>query len=252
MIVGASPPSAGVGVAVACHYLLARRSQLHADTRSAHHPRPFLSCNTARAETSTFIKSASSIWTRTTPTGALRSAPTASPIRITNPAGSASRTARKCACIKPAASALVLLAAQRRRRSGALSSRGSGAVRRPGPCRLERPSAQSNCKSAENRFTMRCKIAFAFVVIGLFTAGSLAAADKYTGPVPPKPDIPYLLHASTLVETEVAQRPAGARRATSTPSPALHLPRALPSRNRSSSSTRARSSLRPSSCTAWT
>ncbi|HEX5227428.1 MAG TPA: hypothetical protein VFW44_06940 [Bryobacteraceae bacterium] len=47
---------------------------------------------------------------------------------------------------------------------------------------------------------MRCKIALAFAIVG-----SLAAADKYSGPVPPKPDIPYLLHASSLVETEVAQ-----------------------------------------------
>lgn len=31
------------------------------------------------------------------------------------------------------------------------------------------------------------------------------AADKYDGPVPPKPDIPYLVHADNLVETEVAQ-----------------------------------------------
>jgi hypothetical protein len=30
-------------------------------------------------------------------------------------------------------------------------------------------------------------------------------ADKYAGPVPPKPDIPYLLHASNLVETETGQ-----------------------------------------------
>jgi hypothetical protein len=47
---------------------------------------------------------------------------------------------------------------------------------------------------------MRSKIAFAFVI-----AGCLAAAEKYDGPMPPKPDIPYLLHASTLVETETAQ-----------------------------------------------
>jgi hypothetical protein len=51
---------------------------------------------------------------------------------------------------------------------------------------------------------MRRKIALAFVI-----AGSLAAAEKYDGPVPPKPDIPYLLHASTLVETEVAQAQQG-------------------------------------------
>ncbi len=36
-----------------------------------------------------------------------------------------------------------------------------------------------------------------------FTASLLMAQD-YTGPVPPKADVPYLLHASTLVETQVA------------------------------------------------
>jgi hypothetical protein len=51
---------------------------------------------------------------------------------------------------------------------------------------------------------MRCKIALAFLI-----AGCLAAAEKYTGPVPPKPDIPYLLHASALVETEVANANQG-------------------------------------------
>ena len=34
---------------------------------------------------------------------------------------------------------------------------------------------------------------------------SAAAAQKYTGPVPPKPDVPYLVHADNLVETEAAQ-----------------------------------------------
>ncbi len=36
-------------------------------------------------------------------------------------------------------------------------------------------------------------------------AASLFAAEKYSGPVPPKPDIPYLVHASNLIETEVAE-----------------------------------------------
>jgi len=31
------------------------------------------------------------------------------------------------------------------------------------------------------------------------------SADKYTGPRPPKADIPYLLHADNLIETEVGQ-----------------------------------------------
>jgi hypothetical protein len=51
---------------------------------------------------------------------------------------------------------------------------------------------------------MRRTIAVAFLI-----AGCLAAADKYTGPVPPKPDVPYLLHASSLVETEVADARQG-------------------------------------------
>jgi len=41
-------------------------------------------------------------------------------------------------------------------------------------------------------------------LIGL-SACFLAGADKWQGPVPPKPDIPYLLHASNLIETETGQ-----------------------------------------------
>jgi hypothetical protein len=40
-----------------------------------------------------------------------------------------------------------------------------------------------------------------FVIFAL--AAGLAAQKKYSGPRPPKPDVPYLLHASNLVETEV-------------------------------------------------
>ncbi len=47
---------------------------------------------------------------------------------------------------------------------------------------------------------MRSKLAFASLL-----AGVLFAAEKYNGPTPPMPDIPYLLHASNLIETEVAQ-----------------------------------------------
>ena len=32
-----------------------------------------------------------------------------------------------------------------------------------------------------------------------------ATAQKYNGPVPPKPDLPYLKHAETLVATEAAE-----------------------------------------------
>lgn len=39
----------------------------------------------------------------------------------------------------------------------------------------------------------------------LLGAGALWAQDAYTGPRPPKPDVPYLLHADTLVSTEVTE-----------------------------------------------
>jgi hypothetical protein len=41
------------------------------------------------------------------------------------------------------------------------------------------------------------------IALALLIAAPLAA-EKYEGPVPPKPDVPYLLHASSLVETEAA------------------------------------------------
>jgi hypothetical protein len=47
--------------------------------------------------------------------------------------------------------------------------------------------------------------------------GLLSAANKYTGPVPPKPDIPYLLHASNLIETETNYVIAGASSPARTP-----------------------------------
>ena len=43
------------------------------------------------------------------------------------------------------------------------------------------------------------------LVIVLFSVSVLAAAQKYSGPRPPKPDIPYLIHADNLVETEASE-----------------------------------------------
>lgn len=43
-------------------------------------------------------------------------------------------------------------------------------------------------------------------VLCLFLVSGLGlAAEKYSGPLPPKPDIPYLLHADHLIETEIGQ-----------------------------------------------
>jgi hypothetical protein len=39
----------------------------------------------------------------------------------------------------------------------------------------------------------------------LFGVAALATAQKYDGPRPPKPDIPYLKHATNLVPTEVSE-----------------------------------------------
>jgi len=39
----------------------------------------------------------------------------------------------------------------------------------------------------------------------LCALGLVSGAPKYTGPLPPKPDIPYLLHGSNLIETETGQ-----------------------------------------------
>jgi len=43
------------------------------------------------------------------------------------------------------------------------------------------------------------------IVFLCLTVGWLNSEEKYSGPVPPKPDILYLMHATTLVETEVGQ-----------------------------------------------
>lgn len=43
-----------------------------------------------------------------------------------------------------------------------------------------------------------------FVILA-FGAFALAAMQKYTGPRPPKADVPYLLHADNLVATEVTE-----------------------------------------------
>jgi len=48
---------------------------------------------------------------------------------------------------------------------------------------------------------MRLKLLFAFLSLG----ATLMGAESYDGPRPPKPDVPYLLHADRLVETEIQQ-----------------------------------------------
>lgn len=47
------------------------------------------------------------------------------------------------------------------------------------------------------------KVAGAWALLALCLPGF--AADKYTGPRPPKPDVPYLMHASNLIPTEATE-----------------------------------------------
>jgi hypothetical protein len=50
---------------------------------------------------------------------------------------------------------------------------------------------------------MRLFAASLFVVSSM--ALMLSGAEKYIGPVPPKADVPYLMHANTLIETEAGE-----------------------------------------------
>jgi hypothetical protein len=45
-----------------------------------------------------------------------------------------------------------------------------------------------------------CVLAFA-----VFASTVTVAAEKYNGPRPPKTDVPYLMHADTLIETEAGE-----------------------------------------------
>ena len=41
------------------------------------------------------------------------------------------------------------------------------------------------------------------ILVALLVAALAPAAEKYSGPRPPKPDLPYLVHADNLVPTEI-------------------------------------------------
>src|SRR5258708_12336513 len=43
------------------------------------------------------------------------------------------------------------------------------------------------------------------IVLLCLTAAWLSSEEKYSGPVPPKPDVLYLMHANNLAETEAGQ-----------------------------------------------
>ncbi len=43
------------------------------------------------------------------------------------------------------------------------------------------------------------------LAVALACLGLYAAPEKYTGPRPPKPDVPYLVHADNLIATETTE-----------------------------------------------
>ncbi len=47
--------------------------------------------------------------------------------------------------------------------------------------------------------------AFMLAALLVCAAAGLAQEEPYSGPRPPKPDVPYLMHADNLVETEVSE-----------------------------------------------
>jgi hypothetical protein len=57
------------------------------------------------------------------------------------------------------------------------------------------------------------KTTAAFPALLLLCAGFAAAQNQeaYTGPRPPKPDVPYLMHADNLIETEVGEAKESSR-----------------------------------------
>ncbi len=52
----------------------------------------------------------------------------------------------------------------------------------------------------------------ALCVCLVFLSAPVFAAEQYNGPRPPKPDIPYILHADTLIPTEVTQASEATRK----------------------------------------
>jgi hypothetical protein len=55
---------------------------------------------------------------------------------------------------------------------------------------------------------LRPHLAAALLLVAVTASG---LAQKYTGPRPPKPDVPYLMHADNLLETEVFEAKEEAR-----------------------------------------
>lgn len=52
------------------------------------------------------------------------------------------------------------------------------------------------------------------VAVAVFTLFPSLAAEKYLGPRPPKADVPYLLHADNLIETEAGTASSDTRKDT--------------------------------------
>lgn len=52
------------------------------------------------------------------------------------------------------------------------------------------------------------------IALALVVSAAVFGAEKYTGPRPPKADVPYLVHADNLIETEVGTAKSDERKDT--------------------------------------
>lgn len=52
---------------------------------------------------------------------------------------------------------------------------------------------------------VKCYISMSRVFLSIIVTACAATAQKYDGPKPPKPDLPYIKHADTLLSTEAVE-----------------------------------------------
>src|SRR5438128_2351018 len=64
--------------------------------------------------------------------------------------------------------------------------------------------AQAGSNRSVCALVSRYEMQLARIVLALVVSSTVFGAEKYTGPRPPKADVPYLLHADNLIETEIA------------------------------------------------
>src|SRR3954447_25963944 len=78
--------------------------------------------------------------------------------------------------------------------------------------------AQAGSNRSVCALVSRYEMQLARIVLALVVSTTVFGAEKYTGPRPPKADIPYLMHADNLIETEVGKAKSDEKKDTVTAS----------------------------------